>query len=530
MSLVDDILPDRLLEQSESWTPWDRRAWEPGTLLCLRELSDASSWVPSGVLSAASVDWYRRQLVRLIGQDHGLASGAIKSQLDTLLRKGFDYSSQSRRRFDELVHHINSKYLASWQDALASEGDTLNIERASRFLVGHVVDAGYDTDWLRRRIRSLIQDKASALDIVDDFKQLVRRTPKQFTGWVIVTNAPQFDLIAKLANWVDPSAMRPILASLAADGDQPMLGGLRFEVQAMDPISAARDVGARMDRLVARTRYLPGRSRLQYVPLLYTADGATTITFYRAALVVKSMVRTGILYSASISKDASSAVDDALVIASPLLQASDTAAVAAAWASLESLLVTGSDSADRAVGRAVAADRAAALIAASWPRSELTRLSHHVAHDVRNDKRLLLSLNQAGSNNFERSAVLLEWLTAGRPLEAKSARDQAGVLRMRMLVASPFPVLSRVRGYMTGSLRRLYRQRNIILHGGSVQPIATQASLRTAAPLVAAVLDRLVHAYDLNKYSPLDAVARAEVAIDATKDSSGWPLSSLVST
>jgi hypothetical protein len=62
-----------------------------------------------------------------------------------------------------------------------------------------------------------------------------------------------------------------------------------------------------------------------------------------------------------------------------------------------------------------------------------------------------------------------------------------------------------------GSLRRLYRQRNIVLHGGSTQPVALTATLRTAAPLVGAGLDRITHSYLVDGLLPLDLAARAEV-------------------
>lgn len=84
---------------------------------------------------------------------------------------------------------------------------------------------------------------------------------------------------------------------------------------------------------------------------------------------------------------------------------------------------------------------------------------------------------------------------------------------MRGLLASPRDTLDDVRRALTVAIRRLYRSRNIVLHGGSTDGVALQASLRTAAPLVGAGLDRIVHAALTEQLDPLDLAARAEVSL-----------------
>jgi hypothetical protein len=64
-----------------------------------------------------------------------------------------------------------------------------------------------------------------------------------------------------------------------------------------------------------------------------------------------------------------------------------------------------------------------------------------------------------------------------------------------------------------GTLRRLYRQRNIVLHGGSTQAVGLDATLRTAAPLVGAGLDRIAHAYLVDRILPLALAAKAELRL-----------------
>jgi hypothetical protein len=78
------------------------------------------------------------------------------------------------------------------------------------------------------------------------------------------------------------------------------------------------------------------------------------------------------------------------------------------------------------------------------------------------------------------------------------------------------------------ALRRLYRTRDIVLHGGATQGVALHASPRTAAPLVGAGLDRTVHADQLEQLAPLDLAARAEVALRLVEGETGLPVVKLL--
>jgi hypothetical protein len=73
----------------------------------------------------------------------------------------------------------------------------------------------------------------------------------------------------------------------------------------------------------------------------------------------------------------------------------------------------------------------------------------------------------------------------------------------------------------SGVFRRLYRQRNIIVHGGTTAAVALEPAIRTAAPLLGAGLDRLVHAQITHSVEPLDLAARAENSLALVGDAHG---------
>jgi hypothetical protein len=92
---------------------------------------------------------------------------------------------------------------------------------------------------------------------------------------------------------------------------------------------------------------------------------------------------------------------------------------------------------------------------------------------------------------------------------------------MEVLLADPHAQLKDVSTVLTGVFRRLYRQRNIVVHGGSTEAIALDAALRTSAPLVGAALDRLVHAQLIDEETPLTLAARAENSLALVGDPLG---------
>jgi hypothetical protein len=165
---------------------------------------------------------------------------------------------------------------------------------------------------------------------------------------------------------------------------------------------------------------------------------------------------------------------------------------------------------DESLPLEIAAARMAALVTCSWPRAELTALSH--AHKPETPDLLARQLAHAASNR-ERAIAVASALRSDRTLATKHPADAAAAARMNALVAAPQRSLLGVRAAVEGTLRRLYRQRNIVLHGGSTQAVALDATLRTCAPLVGAGLDRIAHAYLADRVLPLTLAARAETRL-----------------
>ena len=174
-----------------------------------------------------------------------------------------------------------------------------------------------------------------------------------------------------------------------------------------------------------------------------------------------------------------------------------------------------------------AADDLATLIACSFPRAELTALSY-AYQKLGYDDQLSQDLANADSN-WQRSVLLADALASGasRPFVYRS--DQAAVERMKDLLSDPSNVLKRVKAYVQEPIRRLYRQRNLVLHAGEMNSVAMVTALRTAPPLVGAGLDRLVHdALAIGEADPHRLVAKARLAIEMASAKDGPHIADLL--
>jgi hypothetical protein len=90
---------------------------------------------------------------------------------------------------------------------------------------------------------------------------------------------------------------------------------------------------------------------------------------------------------------------------------------------------------------------------------------------------------------------------------------------MRSVLETPKRHLRDIEGHAARALRRLYRQRNLVLHWGRMNAVCLRAALRTAAPLIGAGVDRVAHAWFVSRISPLELAARARIRLELIETS-----------
>lgn len=501
-----------LLDFFGTRAPWQRRLWAVGTVLGLREVCEGCEAVQSGVFSPRSFADLCETVVISLGQDPGAGEPEERKILQTSLRAlgkmegarvgGVEYFviEQSVRRIDDL-------YFERWRQTLRQPGSRPNFDRAARWIAAHLLDAGFSDSYLHRWWTYRIHHEPgsrSLADLVGDAHDLLRSDPPRFEVLVPFEGAPGLGAPAP-ANW---RASTEVSAWLYENGfDSRELrqgGGLLLDLKARDVYAAVERISEDVERLSARVD-LGTRSNLKSVGQVWVRGQSSPFPLRRTSrgVEVRALARENQLYNGS----ATSNVDAALELIGPLNEGPPGPAVAGGWAALEALLLGPGDGR----GRSVAADRLAALVACSFPRAELTTLAY--SHSKHGDDELSAKLAAAASNR-DRASLVAQAITTARALALDSESDRLAESRLQRLLSQPKVGLQDIEQHACKTLRRFYRQRNLVLHWGRMSAVCLRSALRTAAPLIGAGIDRIAHAWFTEGTSPLELSARARLRLE----------------
>jgi hypothetical protein len=505
---------------------WTRRLWDVGSILALEELWEAGQWQTRKVLSPAAVAWQRAELRRLIGPDHGLGTHELRREVTRMLTSGhLTDPSPGHRRLRQVIDHAREGYLQRWARALRA-GERVKPERLARTVASHLLDLGYTAPFLTERWISEMRGRTmDAIEIVDSAATLAEVSETTFDIILALDTIPHVNTAAQSPGWVTNAEISQWLKANNFSASGIRNGGFRYRISARDAYGAANQVRQIFERMVARSQFIrKDRGGLAAMPHLWVAGHPEPMPLLGPARNADILTLANLrrLYDVH---DGRTQIDDALELAAPVNQTGAPApAVAGAWAAIESLLCEPGDPVDDGdrSGKAVAADRLAAIVACSWPRAELTTLIHR--HDAADE---LASKRQDCTTSHARAQLLaLEIADAGTKCLDFGRRhtrysDAAAAECVRALLAEPQRVLLEIKQAVQVALRRLYRARNVVLHGGSTSSVVLEATLRTAAPLVGAGLDRIAGHHFTTSMSPLDLAARAELAIDLVGGETG---------
>ncbi|SFB06943.1 hypothetical protein SAMN05216266_104162 [Amycolatopsis marina] len=508
----------RLLDFFHDTTPWPRRLWEVSSVLALEEAAECGDWTRMRVLSSGAASWYMHELERQLGPDRGLGHTKLRKELTGLLRSKLLSDSRERRRLIELLPSIKQGYLSRWADSVDSANPP-SPERLARALATYLLDCGHSTGRLHGWARKLSMNAdATLVDLLAGACQLAEQRDQTFEVIVPFMSVPDHESLAShLPEWLSPRQTAAWFAEQNVADPPRHNGAFVYQFTVKDAVAAARAAGALVRRLDARRSYARrAKKQLTAVGRVWIAGqpGSLPLSPPDRGVSVLSLVSEKTMYSV----DRNDRLDEALELAAPLNTGSVSTAAAGAWAAIESLLYHPGDQMDVEEGRAVVADRLAAIVACSWPRAELTALSYRHKPSVPDDvSRRLVACN----SNMERSRVIADALVEHIPLRLTTPHEKAASKRMEAVLVDPYRQLGDVSTIIRGVFRRLYRQRNIVVHGGNTAAVALESALRTAAPLIGAGLDRLVHAQLINGVSPLVLAARAENSLALVGDPLG---------
>jgi hypothetical protein len=500
----DGYVAARVLDFFGLASPWQRGLWCTGLVLTLKELLEASEAVHARVLHEEAFRYLAAEAVKLVGIDPGSGDRQQKRLIQKCLTKDLSYGGLDWLTLSKITEEIERHYLERWTLALKDATIPPSPERAARLIAAHLLDAGFSPEFLSRwwtyNIRRKGHDPIAKL--VAAAHGLACEQPQAYKVLIVFAGIPH-SRSSMPTNWADA---RSVSQWLRNNGFDPrglsQDGGVWLDVNARDPWAAVESAMEVVDRVAARVAV---GTNSQLTPLSRAWIEGQRRPFQlgsrRRGVAVRALYLQDQLYSGHVS----GIVDAAIELLAPLASSSPSAAAAGGWAAIEALLSGPGDS-----ERVSAGDRMASLVACSYPRAELTALSYRIEELGGS---LATRLGSCTSNR-DRAKVLAEAICDGADPALRTCSDAAGLERMRELVRDPFPTLRDIEAEAAACFRRLYRHRNMVLHWGKTDAVGLRANVRTAAPLVGAGMDRVAHAWFVEKTRPLELAARARVHLE----------------
>jgi hypothetical protein len=351
----------------------------------------------------------------------------------------------------------------------------------------------------------------SLSDLISAAEKLVKRPLKTYKILVGFHNVPK-SRHGFPENWLSADAASRWLRNNQVDvSGARQNGALLFQVVAPDELAALQLAVDHVEHLISRVT-LGTDSELRPTRQAWVQGVDRTLPFKpeHRHVEVHALHREGQLYSAQTN----SIVDAAMELMGSLNSSPASSAVGAGWAAIEALL-SGPGDQDPA-----AADRMADLVACSFVRAELTYLSYRI--EAQGGE--LSSTLASAESNRDRAAIVYTGIGGMDDSHFADDSDGAALGRMRAIHADPFARLGDVQVHAAASFRRLYRNRNLVLHGGKTDAVGLSACLRTAGPLAGAGMDRIAHAWFVQKMRPMELAARARVSLGTAGSGQGSSL------
>jgi len=506
----------RLLDFFSEKTAWQRTLWNSGTVLSLQELLEASEQSARGVVSESSLGHFAHSISIAVLRDPGVGDQQRRKQISNLLKMDerkntLAYLGVQYRSVKLVIPEVANGYLRRWSESLGLMPPPVKAERAARGVASHLLDCGFNSQYLHRwftfkgRHEPGTKSLATILEEADD---LAREPLRTFEALLIFTHAPATDPAKEQpVHWLTNKAASEWLRAQGFDvSGLRQRGGFRLSVTSRDLQGVADTAAETASRLISRINLGSSNyNRLALMDQVWVAGEPKPIPLprLRRRVEVHSLQRENRLYDLREF----GSIDAAMELVEPLDGQPPSAAVAGGWAAIEALL-TGPGDRDQ---RVQAGDRMAALVACSFPRAELTTLSYELE---RQGGVLGEDLKNCQSNKA-RCEILVRLITAATPPVFQRDSDNAALSRISSLLSDPSRVMGDIETHIAACLRRLYRNRNIVLHGGKTNAVGLRACLRIAAPLVGAGLDRIAHAAYTESIHPLELAARARLRLDA---------------
>ena len=505
----DLILAIRMCELCRPPTAWNRSLWSVSSQTILREVLEASQIRRDGILSDASVSDLQTTAVILIGKDPGVGDAKTRRYLQPFLRGNAVVTpgSLAAANIEHASNDLDANYLPRWA-AVADQGVTDEVlEQCARCVVSHLLNRGHAAEIVSARIRAAVLSASSTVttagDLIRDLQSLASQQSTKYSAVFPVRAAPLSKKTSSHGwmNGADVVAwMKQNKLPHLSPGER-ITGAVTVEVTSRDHITAANDAAAHFVMIRDRAA-LGAHTPIESFGYFWLSGRPEKFPIEppKRGVEVASIGRQDRIYAIA---DGRPSIERAIALLAELDHGPTSAAVTSGWAAMESLAMGPAEDGNR-VETAI---RMASLVTASFARAELTTLAY--SYSSSNKDQLAADIRVATTNK-ERTERMMRRLTMQPLPNFGRVEDTAAAKRMVQLMADPVNTIKRINQYIECALKRLYRLRNLVAHGGRTDSIVLEAGVRAAAPLIGAAFDRIHHASTSQNLSPVELISRAK--------------------
>jgi hypothetical protein len=472
------------MEICSTQAPWHRRLWRAGTLQIARELRDES--VRPGTPEAAIAD-QRKHVRHCLQTDSGIADRGQAVGTIAGIKPGITTSDHAWISLREHIDRYDQDYLLTWADAFdaaPSSSRPIDVEGAARRITAHILDSGMHKSSLYAWLRTIRDDPSTTPTIGDFLREADQRlkTPRRrYTFCVPVQTTPRFN-VAAAPGWMtarETTEWKKLNASKAPGVSQQ--GSFLIVVSAHD-INTAADLARTQIANLATKLQLGAKKPVVLSPSMWSKEKGSELPTHATNRMIN--VHAFERLERLQDLDMLDYITNTLALVQSVRTGPPHVAVVNGWAAIESLMVGPSDEQD-----IVAAHRFALIVAASMLRAELSWLSRSYADSHVGGA--AQAMRECGEN-IDRAKLFQMHVQSNPPL-ALSAVDGLSLGRVRAALSDPRAEVEKITAILTREFSRLYRKRNMIVHGGQIQESSLHSLSETLAPLIGAGLDRLVH-------------------------------------
>lgn len=498
----------RIMEICSTRAPWHRRLWRAGTLQVGRELRDEC--VRHGTPESAVSD-LKQHCLHSLWTDNGIADRGQALGKLAGIKTGMTCSDHAWVSLREHLDRYDQDYLQTWAKAFDTAPDPdprrrIDIEGAARRIAAHLIDAGMHKSSIYAWLRTIRDDTSTTMSIGDFLREAdsrLKKPPQLYTFCVPVRSSPKFNRSeGPPPGWLTAQQTTKWKAQYAAKAPGvSQQGSFLIEVFAHDINTAADRARTRISNLATKLQ-LGAKKPISLSPSMWSKEKGNEFPTHATNRVINvhAFERLGHLHDL----DTIDYITNTLALVQAVRTGPPHVAVVNGWAAIESLMVGPADEQD-----VIAARRFALIVAASMLRAELTWLSRSYM-DLHNGP--AADQMRECSENLDRAKLFQQHVHTDPPLNL-NAMDTLALARIRPALANPKGEIEKIAKILTREFTRLYRKRNMIVHGGQIQEDSLPSLSETLAPLIGAGIDRVVHVGLKYNIRPIELSAIAETRI-----------------